>query len=74
MVKAGDTVKWRCPMDADYSYGIILDLKKNTALIKGMGYYAGIIVEVNLKNIEKLERGGRSFGSNSKKHSKRSTS
>ena len=74
MVKVGDEVRWRNPLDADYSYGTIISLYKGKATVKETGYYHGVISEVYLRYIEKRgARGGKIVGSNSKKHNKRST-
>lgn len=69
MVKAGEMVKWRCPLDEDYSYGTILQIKNSIATVKCSGYYAGVIAEVHIKHIERLDKGGGRVGSH-KKHSK----
>ena len=29
MYEVGELVKWRCPLDADYSYGYIVEIKRN---------------------------------------------
>lgn len=62
MFEIGELVRWRTPLEADYSYGTILDIKRNLATLEGSGYYKGKITEVNLRYIEKLERGGKGFG------------
>lgn len=72
MFSVGEIVKWRDPLDEDYSYGTVLRIKKSVAVVLCSGYYAGIITEMPIKNIEKLERGGKRCG-NSKKYRKRST-
>lgn len=71
MFKVGELVKWRCPLDEDYSYGTILEINKSLATLSCTGYYAGKRVEVHLRNIEKIKRGGVGYGG-SKKHTKRS--
>ena len=71
MFKVGEDVRWRCPLDADYSYGTILEINRSIATVEGSGYYAGKISEVHLRNIEKIERGGGCCGSG-KRCSKRS--
>jgi hypothetical protein len=70
MVKVGEIVKWRCPLEEDYSYGTILKINKRVATIMGSGYYTGTITEVHLMYIEKIKRGGKKCG-NSKKYRKR---
>ena len=72
MFNIGDLVQWRNPLDADYSYGTILNIEGGMATIMCSGYYAGITTEVPIKYIEKIKRGGKGFGG-SKKYSKRST-
>ena len=69
--KVGELVRWRCPLDEDYSYGTILEINRSLVTVVGSGYYAGKVTEVHLRNIEKLERGGGGYG-RGKKHSKRS--
>ena len=74
MYKAGERVRWRTPLDADYSYGTILEINRGIATVVGSGYYHGVISEIHIRHMEKLSRGGKKVGSNSKKYSKRSTS
>lgn len=62
MLKVGDTVKWMCPLDHDYTYGEILIINKSIATVKGIGLYKHITAEVHLRYIEKLA-GGRNCGS-----------
>ena len=62
MLKVGDTVKWMCPLDHDYTYGEILSINKSIATVKGIGIYKHITAEVHLRYIEKLA-GGRNCGS-----------
>ena len=62
MLKVGDTVKWMCPLDHDYTYGEILSINKSIATVKGIGLYKHITAEVHLRYIEKLA-GGRNCGS-----------
>lgn len=71
MFKVGEAVRWRCPLDADYSYGYILEIKRSIATVLCTGYYIGCTTEVHLRYIEKVKGGG-TVGSNSKKYSKRS--
>lgn len=73
MFKVGELVRWMCPIEEDYSYGTILEIKKSVATVLGSGYYTGVTTEVHLKYMEKIRRGGGVLGSGSKKHSKRST-
>lgn len=53
MLKVGDRVKWCEPLDADYSYGVILDIKRSSATVAGSGYYTGMVAVVHMSNIEK---------------------
>lgn len=71
MFKAGDTVRWMCPLDHDYTYGEILSIKKGVATVKGIGLYKGITAEVHLRYIQKVT-GGRNSGSTYKGCGKRS--
>lgn len=61
--KIGEVIRWRSPLDADYSYGTILAIKRSVVIIAGTGYYTGLVIEVNRKYIRKLKRGGGGFGS-----------
>lgn len=62
MLKAGDTVRWMCPLDHDYTYGEILSINKGVAIVKGIGLCKHITAGVHLRYIEKLA-GGRNCGS-----------
>ena len=61
MFKAGDIVKWMCPLDHDYTYGEILSIDKGIATVQGIGLYSHITAGVHLRYIEKLA-GGRNRG------------
>ena len=69
MFSVGEVVKWRLPLEEDYSYGTILKINRGKAIVRDSGYYTGKIVEVHLKYLEKHKRGGKGFGG-SKEHSK----
>lgn len=69
MFKAGERVRWRSPLDADYSYGVVVSVTRKWVVVRG--YYAQREELVHLRYIEKVKSGGRRFGGN-KKHSKRS--
>lgn len=56
MFKAGDRVRWMCPLDHDYTYGEILSIKKSVATVRGIGLYKGVTTEVHLRYIEKVAR------------------
>ena len=71
MFRVGEAVKWMCPLDADYSYGTILEIKNSIATVLGRGYYKGRITEVHIRYLSKEEKGGGGYGG-SKKHRKRS--
>lgn len=71
MYRVGELVKWMCPLDADYSYGTMLEIKRGTAKVVGSGYYEGIVTEVHLKYIKKhRKKGGAGFGSSCKRNHK----
>ena len=53
-LKTGDTVKWMCPMDHDYFYGEVISTRDRFAIVKGVGLYKHITVEVHFKYIKKL--------------------
>lgn len=69
MFSVGELVKWRCPFDPVYSYGSIVELRKKWAVIECKDYYDGIIVEVHLRYLRKVKKGGRGCGG-SKKYTK----
>lgn len=64
----GDTVRWREPLDADYSYGKVISADRTKATVAGLNYYYGITTEVPIRNLEKA--GGKGFGSTGKRQSK----
>jgi len=68
--KVGELVKWCEPLDVEYSYGYIVEVSRNRATVRCLGYYAGIITHVHIKYIRKVQKGGKRLGS-SKRHSKR---
>lgn len=63
MIRVGDTVRWMCPLDHDYTYGKILDIRKSVATVQGIGLYRNVTAEVHLKYIEKYKIGGTYRGS-----------
>ena len=69
MFKAGELVKYRNPLDADYSYGTVVEINRNVATILGSEYYTGVTTAVHLRYVEKAKRGGNGYGG-SKKYSK----
>ena len=70
MYKVWELIRWRDPLDADYSYGTIQEIRRGSALVLGSGYYTGVVFAIPLRYIEKVIRlGGRGCGSR-KKHSK----
>lgn len=71
MFTVGERIRWRDPLDADYSYGTILKIHNSYATVIGSGYYIGVVINVKLRHMEKIEKGGKGFGS-SKKFNKRS--
>lgn len=60
--KHGDLVRWMLPLDNDYSYGYVIEVKRNYATIECTDYYSGLLVSVHLRYIEKCRRGGGIFG------------
>lgn len=64
MLKVGDIVRWMCPLDHDYFYGVAVNIRNQFVTIKGIGLYKHITVEVHSKYIEKVKvAGGRNCGS-----------
>lgn len=62
MLKEGDLVKWCEPLDADYSYGTISELNGKFAVVRGSGYHAGSVASVHISYIQKIQKGGNSYG------------
>lgn len=56
MFKVGEFVKYRMPLDADYSYAVILDLKKRKAVVVLKTYPQELVVEVPYKYMEHTEK------------------
>ena len=63
MFSIGELVKWRCPQEPMFSYGIIIDFREKWVVIKCKDYYDGMIVEVHKRYVKKVKRGGKAFGS-----------
>ena len=63
MFKVGELVKWRCPQEPIDSDGYILSTNKKYAVIECTDYYAGMVVEVHLRYVRKIEEGSKGFGS-----------
>ena len=57
MLKVSDKIKWMCPLDNDYTYGEIIDIKGCIATVKGIGLYSGVTEVVHLKYIQKVTGG-----------------
>lgn len=64
----GDLVRWILPLDPDYSYGYIKSIDNQYVKIEELGYYSGRIIELPLRYIEPVMRGGGSGGSKVKKY------
>lgn len=57
MFKEGEFIKYMMPLDADYSYGIILELKKGRAAVLIKSYPQGLVTEVPYKFMEHTGKG-----------------
>lgn len=66
--KAGDLVRWMLPLEPEYSYGFIKSIDKQYVKVEETGYYSGKIIELHLRNLELVKRGGRSGGGKVKKY------
>lgn len=55
--KIGEIVRWMEPLDHDYSYGKLLRIEKNRAIVEERGYYYGKISSIHLRYIRHMERG-----------------
>lgn len=60
--KVGEMVRWRKPTEPMYSYGEIVGFENRRALIKCIDYYDGLIVEVHIRQLRKLLKGGKGGG------------
>lgn len=68
MHRKGELVRWRSPLDEEYSYGFIKEIGTRYVVVQGTGYYNGVEALVHIKNIEKLERRGGDTHGRSKEH------
>ena len=59
-MKSGELIRWMSPLDEDYSYGYIVDVRGKYAVVRGTGYYKNSLSLVRVQNIER--RGGDSDG------------
>jgi len=60
MYEIGELIRWRSPLDEDYSYGYIVNVEKNYVLVRGTGYYKDSLTLIHIRYIE--QRGGDSDG------------
>lgn len=67
MFQVGEIVRWMEPLDHEYSYGKLIEIQRNRAIIEEMGYYAGKIVSIHFRYVKHLERSSRGEGT---KHNK----
>ena len=66
MYEVGELIRWRSPLDEDYSYGYIVEMRKKYAVVQGTGYYTGSLALIHTRNIERIQRGGDSSGRSKK--------
>lgn len=64
MYKIGELIRWQSPLDEDYSYGYIVEIRKKYVVVLGTGYYTGSLALVHIRSLEK--RGGDSNGRSKK--------
>lgn len=57
MFKEGEFIKYMMPLDADYSYGVILELKKGRAAVLIKSYPQGLVTEIPYKFMEHTGKG-----------------
>lgn len=57
MFREGEIIKYMMPLDADYSTGVITELKKGRAVVELRSYPHGYVVEVPYKFMRHIERG-----------------
>lgn len=70
MFKEGELIKYMMPLDADYSYGTILELKKGRAVVLSKSYPHGTITEVPFRYMEHIGKEVRTVGSREGKDNK----
>lgn len=58
MYKVGEKVRYMEPLDHDYSYGVILELKEGRALIEKISYPPGLRVEIAYRYLDHLKGRG----------------
>lgn len=63
MFKEGELIKYMMPLDADYSYGTILEMKKGRAVVLSKSYPHGTITEVPFRYMEHIGKEVRTVGS-----------
>lgn len=56
MFKEGELIKYMMPLDADYSYGVITELKKGRAEVVLKSYLQGLVVEVPYRVMEHIRK------------------
>lgn len=57
MYKEKEIIRYREPLDADYTYAEITELKKGRAEVKIVGlYHTGLIVEIPYRYIEHIQK------------------
>lgn len=55
MYKVGELIKYMMPLDADYSYAEIVELKKGRAVVQRKSYPQGLITEVPYKFMGRIK-------------------
>lgn len=63
MYKVDEFIKYMMPLDADYSYGVILELKKGRAVVLSKSYPHGTITEVPYRFMDHCGKEVRTVGS-----------
>ena len=61
MYRVGETVRYMEPLDHDYSYGVIKELKQGRALIKKISYPPGLEVEIAYRYLDHMRGRGVSW-------------
>ena len=56
MFKEGELIKYMMLLDADYSYGVITELKKGRAEVVLKSYPQGLVVEVPYRVMEHIRK------------------
>ena len=58
MYKVGEKIRYMEPLDHEYSYGYIRELKEGRALIEKISYPQGLMVEIGYRYMDHMRGRG----------------